>query len=68
MNRWRAYADKLADKLMDAGNLIFGALIVGQLISTREFNYWIAALGIAAWAGFYLWAWAVVVQSDRSDR
>jgi hypothetical protein len=60
MNGWREYADKLADKLMDAGNITFAALIVGQLISGRPFNWGIAALGAVAWVGFYFWAWAVL--------
>ena len=64
MKRWHAYADKLADKLMDAGNLVFGALIVGQLISTREFNWWIAGLGLIALIGFYRAAYIVTMRAE----
>jgi len=62
---WQEYADKLADKLMDAGNITFAALIVGQLVSGRPFSWVIAVLGAVAWVGFYLWAWAVLQWKTR---
>lgn len=33
MKVWEDYADKLADKLMDAGNIVFAALIIGQIVA-----------------------------------
>lgn len=60
MKAWIDYADKLSEKLMDAGNITFAALIVGQLLSSRPFNWVIAALGAVARMGFYFWAWAML--------
>ncbi len=60
MNAWKEYADKLADKLMDAGNITFAALIVGQILSGQPFNWWLAGLGAIAWAGFYIWGYFVL--------
>jgi len=36
---WQIFAAKIADKLMDAGNIAFGALVIGQLISGQPFNW-----------------------------
>jgi len=66
MNTWKAYADKLADKLMDAGNLTFAALLVGQLLSGQPFRWDLAAAG----AIFWLWTYAVgflVLRWGRRD-
>jgi hypothetical protein len=65
MNSWKAYADKLADKLMDAGNITFAALIVGQLISRQPFNWALAGIGGVAWLGFYVFAWILVRLASR---
>ena len=61
METWHAFIDKLADKLMDAGNLTFGALIVGQLIRGGPFNWWLAVLGAFAWIGLYGAAYSVLL-------
>jgi len=60
MNAWEEYAAKLADKLMDAGNITFAALIVGQILSARPFRWEVAVLGFIAWLGFYSAAFFVV--------
>jgi hypothetical protein len=65
MNSWKAYADKLADKLMDAGNITFAALIVGQLIGGQPFNWALAGVGGMAWLSFYAFAWIVVRLASR---
>ncbi len=39
---------------MDAGNIVFGALIVGQLFSGQAFNWWIALGGVGVWIGFFI--------------
>lgn len=44
---------KLADKLMDLANFTAGALIIGQLISGRPFNWAIAGLGLGVWVSLY---------------
>lgn len=44
---------KLADKLMDLANFTAGALIIGQLISGRPFNWAIAGLGLGVWVALY---------------
>lgn len=51
---WRSVGSHLGDKLMDAGNIVFGALIVGQLFSGQAFNWWIALGGVGVWIGFYI--------------
>ncbi len=66
MKIWQQYAEKLSDKLMDAGNITFGALIVGQLLSEGPFDWGIAGVGASAWIGFYVWAWAVL-QWERGE-
>ena len=60
MNAWREYAGKLADKLMDAGNITFAALSVGQLLSGRPFRWDIAALGLVFWVWFCFVGYLVV--------
>lgn len=60
MNAWKDYADKLADKLMDAGNITFAALIVGQVISGQPFNWVIAIAGGIVWLMLYAAAYFVV--------
>ncbi len=42
----RSFASRVADKVMDAGNLIFGALIVGQMLDGQPFNWNIGLLGL----------------------
>jgi len=54
---------KLADKLMDLANFTAGALVIGQLISGRPFNWAIAGLGLGVWIALYsvaimLYYWA----------
>lgn len=66
MNAWKEYADKLADKLMDAGNITFAALIVGQLLSGQPFNWVVAALGFVFWLWFYITGY-LVVRWGRKD-
>lgn len=66
MNGWREYAGRLSDKLMDAGNITFGALIVGQLISDRPFNWILAVAGAVVWVILYAGAYTVV-QWGRGD-
>jgi hypothetical protein len=65
MNALREYADKLADKLMDAGNITFAALIVGQILGGRPFRWDIAALGGLAWLGFYIASYFAVRLKTR---
>jgi len=47
---------KLADKLMDLANFTAGALVIGQLISGRPFNWTIAGLGLGIWIALYTFA------------
>lgn len=54
------FASRLADKVMDAGNLIFGALIVGQMLDGQPFNWNIGLLGLLTWVGFYLLSFLLV--------
>lgn len=60
MQPWQAYADKLSDKLLDAGNITFGALVVGQLLSGQPFRWEFAILGLFAGIGFYTAAFLVL--------
>lgn len=63
---WRIFVSRVADKFMDAGNLIFGALIVGQMLDGQPFNWGIALLGFATWIGFYLLS-LIFVYLGRGD-
>lgn len=42
----------LAEKLLDAGNVIAGAMLFGQFITDRPFSPGIALVGLALWALF----------------
>ena len=50
---------------MDAGNITFGALIVGQLLGGQSFQWVFAALGLIAGIGFYTAAYLVLKWSKR---
>ena len=58
---WRIFASRMADKLMDAGNIAFGALVIGQLISGQPFNWTLALLGFGAWVALYLLSFFAVI-------
>ena len=70
MNRqkppWRAFSGKLADKLLDAGNIVFGALIVGQLLGGQPFNWNVALIGLFSWLGFVTLSF-ILVYLSRGD-
>ncbi len=54
----------LAEKLCDAGNLVAGALLVGQLVGDRPFSVILGFSGLVAWGTIL--AFAVWLGSDRS--
>lgn len=58
---WRSYASRMADKLMDAGNIAFGALVVGQMISGQPFDWALAFLGFGAWVLLYVLSFLAVI-------
>jgi len=39
---------------MDTGNLVFGALVVGQLLSGQPYNWWLTLGGLIMWIGFFI--------------
>jgi len=64
---WRRFVGKLADKLLDAGNIVFGALIVGQLLSGKPFDWGVALLGLGAWVVFVMASYVMVYLSRGDD-
>jgi hypothetical protein len=48
---WQKFLDKLADKLLDTGNITLGALVVGQFLGGQPFSLWLAVGGVVAWLG-----------------
>ncbi|MCR4404550.1 MAG: hypothetical protein NUW06_04640 [Candidatus Acetothermia bacterium] len=66
MRPWQNLAGKLADKLMDLANFTAGALIIGQLISGRPFDWTIAALGLGVWIALYIIA-SIAVLLGRGE-
>jgi hypothetical protein len=66
MNVWKQYVDKLADKLMDAGNIVFAALIIGQIVAGKV--DWISTVvaGIA-WLGLYGFAYFVLYLARKEQ-
>ena len=42
----------LADKLADAGNLVLGMWLLGQVLSDRQFSWLLASTGTSIWLGF----------------
>lgn len=63
MRPWQHLASTLADKLMDLANFTAGALIIGQLISGRPFNWTIVGLGLGVWVALYSIASVAVLLS-----
>ena len=51
---WQSVGSHLGDKLMDTGNLVFGALVVGQLLSGQPYNWWLTLGGLIMWIGFFI--------------
>lgn len=67
MGTRKEYSSKLADKLMDVGNLAFAALIIGQLLG-GEFQWGMAILGLGFWISTYAMAYLLVgVRWRRRD-
>lgn len=66
MRPWQNLASKLADKLMDLANFTAGALIIGQLISGRPFDWTIAGLGLGVWIALYIIA-SIAVLLGRGE-
>jgi hypothetical protein len=56
----------LAEKLCDAGNLVAGALLLGQFVGERSFSATLGTIGVAGWIG--LMAFALWVGSDGRSR
>lgn len=67
MTVWEEYAGKLADKLMDAGNIVLAALIVGQIVAGKL--DWVgAAVSGAAWLGLYTMAYLALYWGRRGGQ
>lgn len=45
---------RIAEKVMELGNLAFGGLILGQALSGRPFNFRLAAAGVVGMGVAYL--------------
>jgi hypothetical protein len=54
----------LGEKLMDAANLGFGGLIVGQIIA-KEFRLDWTLWGLGIWVGFYLLGSLLIFTQER---
>ena len=48
LGRGESWRKVLADKLTDLGNFIFGALVIGQVLSDNGYDWVLAGLGLAA--------------------
>ena len=46
---WKRVLPQLAEKLMDAGNLAFAGLLLGQLIGQTPLDLRTAGLGVGLW-------------------
>jgi hypothetical protein len=67
MKPWQVWAGKLGDKLLDAGNIALGALVIGQLISGQPLNWKLAVVGVGAWLVFALLS-LLMVSWSRGER
>ena len=64
--RWKRFADKLSEKLMDVANLTVGALVVGQFLGGQAFQVILAIVGLVIWLLLYTTAY-FVIQSHEGD-
>lgn len=51
---------RIAEKLMELGNLVLAALVVGQIISERPENLISAGVGIAIFVGLYFCGYQIM--------
>ena len=56
----KRFAEKLAEKLMDAANITFGALVVGQFLGQQGFRWSLAIAGIGIWVILYGLSYLVI--------
>lgn len=45
---------RIAEKVMELGNLAFGGLILGQALAGRPFDFWLALIGVAGAVSSYI--------------
>ena len=55
----------LSETLRELGNLVVGALAVGQFVGQEPPSIWMAFVGIFAW--LFLVAWGIFLTGDRTD-
>jgi len=65
--RWRAYLGQISGKLLDFGNIVFAAVIAGQLFDGIPLNWFITLSGAGLWLAMHAIAFATVF-FERSDR
>ena len=56
----KIFAEKVAEKLMDAANIAFGALVVGQFLGQQGLSLALAVVGIGIWLSFYVLSYLVI--------
>ena len=54
-----AFRSRLSEKLMDLGNLIAIALVIGQFVSGQEFSLALFIVGLALMFGCYIMSYVV---------
>jgi hypothetical protein len=56
----KIFAEQLAEKLMDAANIGFGALVVGQFLGSQGFSWALAITGVGLWIVLYGLSYLVI--------
>ena len=56
----KIFAEKVAEKLMDAANIAFGALVVGQFLGQQGFSWSPGVAGVGIWIILYGLSYLVI--------
>jgi hypothetical protein len=56
---------RIGEKLMELGNLIFGGLILGQILSNNPFDFRIASIGGAGMLMLYFTAMRIMKGGNK---
>jgi len=59
-----AFRSQFSEKLMDLGNIVFAGLVIGQVVSGKEFSVVIFGTGIILMISCYFISYVVSVKKE----